>query len=62
MTWSNYDPVYMSWLKSIDGKLEKLIEIQERPYKEQERVEQIKKQEAHAKYISDLIDPKHYEK
>lgn len=62
MIWDNYNPVYMAHLKSIEVKLEKLIEIQERPYKEQERIEQLKKQEAHAKYISDLIDPKHYEK
>lgn len=59
---SYYDPVYMAHLRSIDAKLEKLIEISERPYKEQERIEQLKKNEIHARYISDLIDPKHYEK
>lgn len=59
---SSYYDYKLEELKSISKKLDKLIEIQERPYKEQEHIEQLKRNEAQEKYILDLIDPKHYPK
>jgi hypothetical protein len=48
-------------LQSLNAKLDKLIELQERPYKEQEMLLIAKKQEKMREYITDLIDPSHYE-
>lgn len=58
---SNYESLNIAWLRSIDSKLDKLIELQERPYKEQEMILIAKKKEKMREYITDLIDPSHYE-
>lgn len=58
---SDYASLNIQWLRSIDAKLDKLIEIQERPYKEQEMILIAKKKEKMREYITELIDPSHYE-
>lgn len=49
-------------LREINQKLDKLIEIQERPMREAIAMAEAMAHQAKARYISDLIDPKHYYK
>jgi hypothetical protein len=59
---SSYNDYKLEELKSISKKLDKLIEIQERPMREAEAMANAMAMQAKARYISDLIDPKHYYK
>ena len=57
----SYDNIIIHNLQALNVKIDKLIEIQERPYKEQEMLLIAKKKEKMREYITDLIDPSHYE-
>ena len=55
------DYIIIRNLQDLNVKLDKLIELQERPYKEQEMILIAKKKEKMREYITELIDPSHYE-
>lgn len=59
---SSYYDYKLEELKSISKKLDKLIEIQERPMREAEAMANAMAMQAKVRYITDLIDPKHYYK
>lgn len=58
---SSTDNIIIQNLQCLNAKMDKLIELQERPYKEQEMLLVAKKKEKMREYITDLIDPAHYE-
>jgi hypothetical protein len=59
---SSYNDWKLEELRQINKRLDKLIEIQERPMREAEAMANAMAMQAKVRYITDLIDPKHYYK